>query len=96
MNGISSKDISSTFGDSMSRMDKPERQDPFLKETLFDLMEKYDGNFDLFISDTCKQFNYIEVQLWNDKYIKDSIIKMSNSHNIDCSHSEKYMIGKMY
>lgn len=73
LNDIDSKDISFTFGDSMSKMDKPERKDPFLKETLFGLIEKYDSNIDLFINDICRGFNYIEAQLWNDKYFKDCI-----------------------
>lgn len=74
LNDIDSKDISFTFGDSMAKMDKPERKDPFLKETLFGLIEKYDSNIDLFINDICKEFNYIEAQLWNDKYFKDYIV----------------------
>lgn len=74
LNDINTKDISFTFGDSMARMDNPERKDPFAKEKLLELIERYDNNIELFISNTCKDFNYIEVQLWNDIYLKDCIL----------------------
>ncbi|MCT4542915.1 MAG: hypothetical protein N4A63_05195 [Vallitalea sp.] len=71
LNNINSKDISFTLGDSMSRMDKSEREDPFMKDTLFKMIQKYNNNIELFLKKTCKGFNYIEVQLWNDKYIEN-------------------------
>ncbi len=71
LDDIDSEDVSFTFGDSMSMMDKAERRDPFLKETLYELFVKYNRNIDLLINDICQGFNYIEVQLWNDKYFND-------------------------
>jgi hypothetical protein len=68
--GIDSKHISFTFGDSMTKMDKPERKDPFTKETLYKIIESYDGSVDGFFNDIAKQWRYIEAQLWNDAYCR--------------------------
>lgn len=78
LNDINTKDISFTFGDSMARMDNPKRKDPFLKETLLELIKKYENNLDLFISNMCQDYHYIEVQLWNDIYLADGIELLNN------------------
>ena len=70
LSNISSKHVSFTFGDSMAKYDKPERRDPFLKETLLELIDPYHGDVNLFLSSISEQYTYIEVQLWNDKYCK--------------------------
>lgn len=68
LNNISTKHISFTFGDSMAKMDKPERQDPFTKETLYGLIEAHDGSVEGFMNDIIKKCHYIEAQLWDDRY----------------------------
>ncbi len=68
LSDIASCDISFTFGDSMSKMDKPERKDPFLKETLFDLINAHNGNVECFLNAIKEQYTYIEAQLWTNKY----------------------------
>lgn len=66
---IRSEHVSFTFGDSMARMDSPERKDPFTKETLQHLMEAQPGGMDSFFRDIEKQYAYIEAQLWDDSYL---------------------------
>ena len=68
LNNIDSKHISFTFGDSMAKMNKPERKDPFLKETLFELINKYNGDVSIFLDSIKEQYTYIEAQIWNDVY----------------------------
>lgn len=70
INDIDTKHISFTFGDSMAKMDKPERKELFLKEDLFKYLDGYDGNINQFLDSIREQYTYIEVQLWNDMYIK--------------------------
>jgi hypothetical protein len=52
----------------MAKMDKPERQDPFTKETLYGLIEAHDGSVEGFMNDIIKKCHYIEAQLWDDRY----------------------------
>lgn len=66
---ISSKHVSFTFGDSMAKFDKPERKDPFLKETLLEHIEHYNSNVRLFLDSIKDRYTYIEAQLWSDIYI---------------------------
>lgn len=65
---ISSEHISFTFGDSMAKMDKPERKDPFTKEELYRLIENNNGDISQFLDGIRQQYTYIEAQLWNDIY----------------------------
>lgn len=67
---IESCDISFTFGDSMSMMDKEGRRDPVTKEVLYDMIRRHNGDVERFLNAVCKDFNYIEVQLWNYRYLK--------------------------
>lgn len=68
LDDIDSKHISFTFGDSMAKFDKPEMRDPFLKDTLYNLINKHDGDIDKFLDSIKNQYTYIEVQLWKDEY----------------------------
>jgi hypothetical protein len=70
INDIDTKHISFTFGDSMATMDKPERQDLFLKEDLLKYLEGYNGNINQLLESIRERYTYIEAQLWNDIYIK--------------------------
>lgn len=74
LSNIEPCDISFTFGDSMSKMDKPERKDPFLKNRLYEFIDSYNGNIDYFLDSIKGQYTYIEAQLWTDKYF-DRIIR---------------------
>ncbi len=64
---IDAKHVSFTLGDSMSKMDKPERRDPFLKDSLFERIG-HSGGVDRFLREIKAQYNYVEVQLWQDAY----------------------------
>ena len=66
---IQPEHISFTFGDSMAMMDKPDRKALFLMGKLFEFIS-HCNNFELFIENIKNKYIYIEVQLWNDKYIK--------------------------
>lgn len=54
----------------MAKMDKPERKELFLKEDLFKYLDDYYGNVNQFLDSISERYTYIEVQLWNDIYIK--------------------------
>jgi hypothetical protein len=64
-------DISFTFGDSMSRMDSEDRKNPFNKETLINFISETSSEIHMFLDDLNRKNRYIEVQLWNDRYVKD-------------------------
>lgn len=66
---IDPKHISFTFGDSMAKMDKPERKAPFLVKALWELVDSY-GDITELLNSIKDQYEYIEVQLWSDEYIK--------------------------
>lgn len=74
LSDIDSTDISFTFGDSMSKMDSEDRMSPFNKELLFSFI--YETTYDVisFLNELDKQNRYIEVQLWNDIYVKELIM----------------------
>ncbi len=63
-------DISFTYGDSMSKMDSEERMNPFNKDALFMYIYQTTSDVGSFLNELNKQNKYIEVQLWNDAYIK--------------------------
>lgn len=68
---IDTKHISFTLGDSCATFDKENRKDPFLKEKLYEMIEKNNGRTDELLEAIYKDYNYhyIECQLWNNKYI---------------------------
>jgi hypothetical protein len=80
---IDSAHVSFTFGDSMSKMDKPERMDPFTKESLYEFILGKKPDVFSFLEDLDRQNRYVEAQLWNDEYIKDSI---ANNESDDYSN----------
>lgn len=67
---IHSADISFTFGDSMSIIDSGDRMDLFDKEAFFRFIRQTTDDIPSFLKALDQQNRYIEVQLWNDKYIK--------------------------
>lgn len=72
LNNISSKHISFTYGDSMAKFEKPERKNPFLKESLLELINHFNGDVNQFLSSIKEQYTYIEAQLWSDQYCHES------------------------
>jgi hypothetical protein len=60
--------VSFTFGDSMAKMDKPERKPPFLKRELQGSIAEH-GGVERFLEAVKKRYTYIEAQLWSDDYI---------------------------
>lgn len=61
LENISSKHISFAFGDSMAILNKPERKNPFLKETLLELINHFNGDVNQFLSSIKEHYTYIEV-----------------------------------
>lgn len=74
LDDIHSADISFTFGDSMSSMDSKDRMNLFNKESLFHFIHETTDNISSFLICLDKQNKYIEVQLWNDKYMMKTSI----------------------
>ncbi len=66
---IDARHISFTLGDSMSKMDKPERQDPLSKGELLARVDAA-GGADAFLASLKPTYNYVEAQLWDDRYVK--------------------------
>lgn len=60
--------VSFTFGDSMAKMDKPERRPPFLKSALERKIGEC-GGVDQLLESVKERYTYIEAQLWSDEYI---------------------------
>jgi hypothetical protein len=75
LSDIDSADISFTYGDSMSKMDSKDRMNPFNKESLFNFINETTYDVSSFLNELNKQNRYIEVQLWNDIYVKELIIE---------------------
>lgn len=71
LSDIDSADISFTFGDSMAKIDSEDRMSPFNKESLFDFIHKTNNDVRSFLNELNNQNKYIEVQLWNDIYVKN-------------------------
>lgn len=71
LENINSEHISFTFGDSMAKFNKPEQKEPFLKETLYEYIKKFNGDINLFLDSIKEQYTYIEVQLWSDLYCSE-------------------------
>lgn len=71
LDSIDPADISFTYGDSMSIMDSENRMNVFNKESLFRFIKQSTSDIPLFLSELDRQNRYIEVQLWNDKYLQN-------------------------
>lgn len=69
LNDVDAADISFTYGDSMSMMDSEARMNPFTEETLLQFIHETTYDINAFLNELDKQNRYIEVQLWNDRYI---------------------------
>ncbi len=61
-------DVSFTFGDSVAKMDSPDRRNPFLKDKLLEYISIHDNDVNKFIDSIKEQYICIEAQLWTDKY----------------------------
>lgn len=72
---IDPADVSFTFGDSMAKMDSEDRKNPFNKASLFDFIYETASDASSFLKELNHQNKYIEVQLWNDLYIKRPIME---------------------
>ena len=77
LNDIASDDISFTYGDSMSIIDREDRMELFNKETLENFLQEQTSDLFTYLNDLNEHNQYIEVQLWNDVYIEDVIHKES-------------------
>lgn len=73
INEIDPDDISFTFGDSMSILDREDRMDLFNKETLQIFLQERTSDVHAFLNELNQQNRYIEAQLWNDVYIEDIV-----------------------
>ena len=74
LSDINPVDISFTFGDSMSKMDSEDRLNLFNKDSLFNFIHETTCDLISYLNELNKQNRYIEVQLWNDIYVKDLIM----------------------
>lgn len=70
---IPSEVISFTLGDSGSRFQKYGTVTMYTKEMLYNKTQQYEGTIDEFMKDIAKKYHYIEVQLWDDDYIKEKL-----------------------
>ena len=68
LNDIDIFDVSFTFGDSVAKMDSPDRKDPFLKDKLLEYINQFDNDVEKFLDSIKEQYVCIEAQLWTDKY----------------------------
>ncbi|WP_040952056.1 hypothetical protein [Gorillibacterium massiliense] len=73
LNDIDPNDISFTYGDSMSILDREDRMDLFNKESLINFIHDNTNDAAAFLNGLNQQYRYIEAQLWNDVYIEDLI-----------------------
>lgn len=65
---IPSEQISFTYGDSMSTLEKNGKLQMSTKEMLLDSLLSYKGTLDEYTSEIGKKCRYIEAQLWSDEY----------------------------
>ncbi|WP_151737691.1 hypothetical protein [Paenibacillus tengchongensis] len=61
--------ISFTYGDSMSKLDSPDRMELFNLESLLHFITETSADINAFLEELNQQNKYIEVQLWNDDYV---------------------------
>ncbi len=74
INNIDNRHISFTFGDSMAKIDKPERKDLLLKEDLYRYINDYNSDIERFLDSIKDKYIYIEAQVWSDLYLNQTII----------------------
>ena len=74
---ISPSHISFTYGDSMSKLNRPERRPVFGTEELMRHIADAGGT-DEFISQIQADYTYIEAQLWSDEYLPHARRKDEN------------------
>lgn len=68
---IPSECISFTYGDSMTTLRRNGKVDMITKDMLLKILEEYQGTIGDFIKEVNEKYNYMEVQLWGDKYLED-------------------------
>jgi hypothetical protein len=73
LRNISSEHISFTYGDSGAALDRGEKINVISKDMLINSINDYPGTIDEYVEEITKKSHYIEVQLWNDEYIKSNI-----------------------
>lgn len=73
LNIINPDDISFTFGDSMSIMDREDRMDLFNMESLANYLQEKTNDVFTYLNELNQHNRYIEVQLWNDVYVEGLI-----------------------
>lgn len=67
---VPSDSISFTFGDSMATLKRTGKVEMIPKQELLESVRSYEGTLEEFINNINKQYGYVEVQLWNDKYCR--------------------------
>lgn len=73
LNDIPSEYISFTYGDSCAQLEKTGKVTIITKENMISQISSFDGTLDDFMSYIEKEYTYIEVQLWNDEFVKNTI-----------------------
>ena len=73
LNDIPSEYISFTYGDSCANIAKTGKTKILTKEKLLSQISSFDGTLNDFMSYIEKEYSYIEVQLWSDKFVNDYI-----------------------
>lgn len=73
LNDIPSEYISFTYGDSCAKLKKTGETTIVTKEKLLSQISSFDGTLEDFMSYIAKEYTYVEVQLWNDEFVKDYI-----------------------
>ena len=68
---INELDISFIFGDSCGEVDRPGRNEPFLKDELMRYISSHDNAIELLLKNV--RHGMIEAHLWNDKYITELV-----------------------
>ena len=70
LNSVSSKHISFTYGDSMAAPERHRDLTMLTKDMLLKAISEYNGTLEEFLAWVADWYHYIEVQLWNDEYLK--------------------------
>ena len=70
LNRISSDHISFTYGDSMASLEKNKELTMLTKDMLLKAISTHNGTLEEFLAWVTARFYYIEVQLWDDEYLK--------------------------
>lgn len=72
LNRIPSHAISFTYGDSGASYQRRKMVSMFTKEDLYHMIQSFKGNKEEFMEHIESTYHYIEVQLWDDSFIKKS------------------------